>query len=241
MPSLFPARPGRQRPAVLLAVAAVAAAAAARLLVPAPARGTPVAVVLLTETSNAPFGPAPAEPLPAPVSSWSRDPRPRFRLGSPVDVRGRLPLLLLHRLEVLDRVLAERVVVRPGGRLGYDAGRPFAVPGWAWREDGPVPVADLVDDSRRLVSGRLELERDGAGHVRLRHGAAAAELAPGERWGEGWVQPRAGAPVEVVADTPDWERRMAAALASGARVTVLTVTNLGLWPAEAFTAPGEGP
>lgn len=117
-------------------------------------------------------------------------------------------------------------------RLWQSGSLPFRAPMGADARLMGIPAGqqvptNLVDNSRRLVPAQATVEKLAAdGTLTLRIGDARVELKPGEQWVEGRVD--RGAVQEVIAESA-WDGVVDAALAEGRPLTVLRVTNLGLF------------
>lgn len=214
--------------------------AAWRLTVPGSRPGAPVAVVLVAETGNALLPPWPVEPWPVPASRWREGGDGVLWLPRAVSLAGSAPLLVLHRVEHLDVLLAERAFAAPDGVLAVPLHAPLVVPGWSLAGGRAAAVADLADDAGRLLPPGLVLRRH-EGAVRLAAAGEEVLLRPGEAWGEARLRRRPGAPVERVRPGADWRPRLQAAWAEGAQLTVLRVRYLGTWPADRVRAGGGAP
>lgn len=92
---------------------------------------------------------------------------------------------------------------------------------------GQQTPTNLVDNTRRLVPAEVPIEALAAnGTLILRLGGNKVELKPGGQWVEGRMERGAGQ--EVIAEAA-WDDEVGAALTKGYPLTVLRITNVGLF------------
>lgn len=140
-------------------------------------------------------------------------------------------LVLLRRLEHLDQVLAEQLVVSARREEGLDLA--------SWPSLAGYDAGGRPQEWRPAGSGGL------AGSTLAVHLADSSSASVSYRELEQWLRPgetaywyRSGADPWRVAGPREAAEPLAAAVEAGKPLTAVIVTNLGPWPAEAFVPAG---